>query len=245
MNQPSSTNQTITNSLWSWRVFGESPLNVVLTMRAAEAVRAAMIRNCQHQFETENLPVCLHGGDPSSPQHSHAYWLPEDRDGDGWLDHITVSASGGFCDRAHELLYTLKRVRIDGSGWFDLEPAQGLEEDFGPCRSWLSTTPFVGPRHAWRGAPHRKKAGETASKQLAREIGRLPDISKVRIREIDGRGLPSTSAFRIGLRARKGPAFPVKGYFAIEFEEAVKGPLALGFGAHFGLGQFRPFYAGR
>jgi CRISPR-associated protein Csb2 len=31
------------------------------------------------------------------PQHRHAFWLPEDADGDGEIDHIVVAARDGFC----------------------------------------------------------------------------------------------------------------------------------------------------
>ena len=36
------------------------------------------------------------GGPLRDPGHAHAFWLPEDADGDGKIDHVCVYAAAGF-----------------------------------------------------------------------------------------------------------------------------------------------------
>ena len=93
--------------------------------------------------------------------HSHAFWLPEDADGDGLIDHVCVYAAMGFDDRVRAALDRLTRlwVRTGGSGaTADTEAAGRREwrlalEGFGTCREFapasalFRTARYVAERH--------------------------------------------------------------------------------------------------
>lgn len=174
--------------------------------------------------------------------HRHAYILPQDRDGDGWLDHLVV-ATREKLDRQEVLaLDRLESVwQADGRPDIRFLPIQWgtLAELFPPVQPGtrlVSATPFVPPRHYRRG---RGDFTEWLAGEVRREAANhgLPPPAAVRL-------LPSLETGRRGVRwlefrrNRKDDA-PQIGYgFEIEFAEPVAGPVALGYGAHFGLGQF-------
>ena len=103
--------------------------------------------------------------------HSHAFWLPEDADGDGLIDHVCVYAATGFDDRVRAVLDRLTRLWIRAGGsraTADAEAAGRREwrlalEGFGTCeefaeasalfrraRTWQSVTPFLSTGHLKR-----------------------------------------------------------------------------------------------
>lgn len=226
-------------------MIGPRRASISLTARTAEAARAAAMERALRLFGSDRLPPCLHGPEESpDAAHAHAFWLPEDRDGDGWLDHLTVFAAFGFDATADATLDGMTALRLGSVGAFDLCPALLNAAAFGPARVWRSATPYMGPLHSWRGAPHRLKAGRSAADQLARDLVRLRDM---RDGQLPGFSIgTSTDArasaihFRLTQRLiEKGPSHPVRGWFEIAFDAPVLGPINLGFGAHFGLGQFR------
>lgn len=217
-----------------WRIEGRAA-PVEETVRAAEALRAAVFRAAE---DDARAPAELHhgGGDGA---HLHAFYQPLDTDDDGWLDMAEIIIPGGAGDEARRILLSLDEIRICGRGRFLLRRAgpPGLR----PARLWRSATPFFGPRNAFKNAGRKLKAGETAERQLARELSRyrLPTGEALPRAAITGlEGPRPAGAFRPQRRAVKGPAWPVCGWFQIEFETPVTGLPPLGFAAHFGLGRF-------
>jgi CRISPR-associated protein Csb2 len=199
----------------------------------------------------------LQGGDPSrvSPTfsgkgrdgrpargHQHAYFLPFDQDGDGRIDHLIVFAAGGF-DSSE--LATLDRFRrIHGSKGLPeihlaLTSLSSPKHDAGEWMSsrWRSATPFIPPRHYRRGRGPLEKWIEDELKRECANHG-LPE-PKVRAWLTETSHAPPKRWFEFK-RSRKGER-PRSGYgFSISFGEPVKGPFAVGYGAHFGLGLFLP-----
>ncbi|HWQ19118.1 MAG TPA: type I-U CRISPR-associated protein Csb2 [Methanotrichaceae archaeon] len=175
--------------------------------------------------------------------HRHAYILPLDRDQDGKLDHLLVACKEPF---SLEELLALDRLRTvwqsDGKPdiqlvaleWGRMGEITGTE----PKTRFTSMTPFLPPRH------YRKGRGNLMD-WLAQEV----------CKEAENHGLPrpikvtpiprlicSNREFRWleFRRSRKGES-PQIGYgFEIIFPEPVVGPMAIGQGAHFGLGIFMP-----
>jgi CRISPR-associated protein Csb2 len=104
---------------------------------------------------------------------------------------------------------------------------------------WTSRTPFVPPRHvkAKRHALEDQVQAELASAGLpaARHI------------KVLGRDVIVKREFHRFVRARGDRKPPAPRFFAIriELERAVRGPVALGYGAHFGLGLMVPDAEGR
>jgi CRISPR-associated protein Csb2 len=192
--------------------------------------------------------------------HPHAWYLPADDDADGVLDHVLVYARAGFDERAVRALERLRRVW--GHGGHDLEltlAALGhagelgcrraeartsyLAPQLGTARVWESHTPFIPPRHL---KIRSGRASETPIEQATRLLD-VAGLPTARIEMLDARAL-----------ARPRPPVPVEWYrfrrqrasggghrgtssgfgMRLCFAEPVVGPIALGYAAHQGLGQF-------
>jgi CRISPR-associated protein Csb2 len=199
---------------------------------------------------------------------SHAYILCEASGGaadGGRISHVTIYAPMGFDGEACTALRGLRRVW--GEGGHDLQLVLvgiGTAEEFdasvrdggtplcGSGTSWVSVTPFVSTRHPklrGDGTARRLEAGlvvgspEHDLRRLLVEQGlptpetieRLPSRGSVA-------GVPwawtSFGTLRTAGEGRRSKAPPLG--FRVTFPTPVRGPIALGYGAHFGLGVFRP-----
>ena len=219
-----------------------------MTATVGEAARAMAMRAALAAFGDVHLDPCLHG--PADlhkrpdGRHLHAYWLPMDEDGDGRIDHLTVSIEGGATPRTRAVLSHCKRLEVYGHGSASLVLLPPLAPKATALRLWVSTTPYVGQRFAVKRHGKLPRAGLSAAEQLADELAHH--------RNADGSALPkaavlphpeparSADAFLLGARAKNGDDLRPRCWLAILFATPVQGPLAFGLGAHFGLGQFGP-----
>lgn len=187
--------------------------------------------------------------------HAHAHFLPTDEDGDGRLDHLTVYAERGFHRDDLKALGTLLKVRQ-----FDNRPdVQTVQISLGKAsqfaehaifgvtqseKKWRSVTPFSLPRFASRGAGKPPRPRDLPEAQLVRELKSRGLPEPVALKRIDGYApneRPLVRWLEFHTRRFKGDeGFGLAG-FELEFAQSVTGPLALGFGSHFGLGLFLPF----
>ncbi len=173
--------------------------------------------------------------------HRHAYILPLDRDCDGWLDHLAVCST--------EFLDTYERLALDrlesmwqpdGKPDLALTPVQwGTVAELFPAAEVLaSATPFVPPRHYRKG---RGDFGQWLAAEVRREAVNhgLPEpVSVTPLPRLVRRGHNfSWLEFR---RNRKDDRQELGYGFELRFGEPVAGPVALGYGCHFGLGLFLP-----
>lgn len=236
--------------LWRWRLFGGAGPPLAYCVTVAHAARRAAYAAHERREGTPRAPDELHGprqGGPRDGRHLHAFWLPEDSDGDLRIDRMTVYAAAGFSPAALRALAGARRIVVYGAGAWALEPEPAAPDSGESARRWASATPFFPPLHAARergAAPRPRHAPEA---QLARILAawRTPDGAPLPEASLSARGreCPDTGLaardFRIGrrhaTRARGGA-----GWFALEFAQPVAGPLAFGLEAHFGLGRFRP-----
>jgi CRISPR-associated protein Csb2 len=183
---------------------------------------------------SHELPPSLHG---PTPDHSHARYLPEDIDSDGVIDHLTVFASGGLGGIAIRLLAMSERLFVPGSGAHDLEPIWMGEEPalplFGLARTWTSRTPYVAPWHGNSFQEHVRKE-LVLLKLVTREAAQQVTVESLRQLRASER-----SAFDL-MRTddRPPPMPPLAGFLRLDFPMPVLGPIILGYGSHFGLGQF-------
>lgn len=183
--------------------------------------------------------------------HQHAHFLATDEDGDGRLDHITIYASCGFNSEDLEALGQLPSVRR----YKNLPNVRttliglGTTADFSnvsifkASKLWRSVTPFSLPRFPNRGGGKPPRPRDLPEAQLIRELKNrgLPEpVSFTRITELHTKGRSFRWLEFHSRRLRKDLEGSGLYGFEIEFAEEVAGPLALGFGCHFGLGLFLP-----
>jgi CRISPR-associated protein Csb2 len=163
-----------------------------------------------------------------------------------FIDHLTISARGGFQE---EDVLALQRIRrLWGRRGHDLElilVGLGSASDFGglaqpyapmlaESRVWESVTPFVPTRHPKK---VRGALTDTIEDQLRRGCEQLLGVAPIEVCPIKDHAF--WSAFRRRRPeggGRRGPDAAVGA--RLVFAKAVAGPIALGYGAHFGLGAF-------
>ena len=197
--------------------------------------------------------------------HAHAFYLPTDEDGDGRLDHLTVWAPGGLTSGEFQAVVSLNTLNPGGRR----EPVQlaylahgaatdfaGVSPLFNVSESWRSLTPYVLPRHIKFRGPRdengRKQLVDGPEEQISREVClRYPDWSSLLRAEVGESRTPlrpmldgHSGGFRPFdyFRYKRGGGSNGGGVFnfAIEFQNPVPGPVALGFACHQGLGLFVP-----
>lgn len=198
-------------------------------------------------------------GDPlRNSSHSHAFWLPEDADRDGWIDHITVYAPEGLNSEVRVKLDRLTRLWVNQRGEHDesgesksLEWRLALEgfgnpDDFadssailGTGKHWESLTPFLATGHlkaqgylkeVKRLLKLRGIVAESLLDQIEVEV--LPEI------KIGGAPRRTTHFHRFRSRGREKQLDTQGALLRLSFPEPIKGPLCLGYASHFGLGLF-------
>jgi CRISPR-associated protein Csb2 len=241
-------------------------------LRIAEVARAALM---SIKIGDERPPIELSGRDDAGPlksdsEHTHAFYLPEDADNDGLLDHLIVYCHRGFSARAKERLDRLTTLWIEhGRPNEDGERGRkewrlALEEIAAPS-AFHDVSGLLRPAQRWRSATpllknrfdkERPRAFEALVDSYRRHIveewtKRFPDLSPPNIEPLvdtpnasrfvvpAGRRSLSTLAFARTRRGRGGPQPDTAGgAFVLTFDQNQPGPIALGWGAHFGLGLF-------
>lgn len=216
----------------------------------AEQVRRALIRNRVDTSHSEAIIGKTVDGVPLAG-HLHAHYLATDEDGDGRLDHVTLYAPRGFDRHDQSAIGALRTIFRQGNRPEVRLVLTGLGETtsvgdapiFAQSRRWRSVTPFSLPRFANRGAGKPPRPRDLPEAQLVRELKLRGLPEPVSIRRTEGyqpAGRPLIRWLEFHTRRFKGDeGFGLAG-FELEFAEPVAGPLALGFGCHFGLGLFLP-----
>ena len=217
-------------------------------------------------------------------QHTHAFWLPEDADGDGKIDHICVYAAAGLDARVRAALDDLTRLWLRQRDPADSEDAaeRGLREWrlalegfgsadefasasalFGQSQTWISVTPFLPTAHLKRTGDDRLahrllERGSVVHGPLAeatgypREVRRLvqrrgiveaslADCIQVDLLpyvEVHGTRRRPLHFHRFRSRGRERTTNSHGALLRLHFPAAISGPMALGYGCHFGLGLF-------
>jgi CRISPR-associated protein Csb2 len=202
-----------------------------------------------------------HDGNPRT-DHQHAHIFCEANGPRDAITHITIWAPMEFDESACLALRRLNKIW--GHGGHDIRLVlHGIGQlgDFKDCalfgkaRVWRSLTPFVSTRHAKTfrdGRPKMDASGwqvGSAAHDLLRLLALHPQGTAATIKQLDERGRP----FQFGNQRLRSLQFQTIRHngggnrgngsgnaFTITFPEPVSGPLALGYGAHFGLGLFVP-----
>lgn len=247
---PLSTNESV-SSLARYALNPGVLLLVQDSLPFAEQVRRALIRNRADTSHSEAITGKRTDGTPLDG-HEHAHYFPTDEDHDGRIDHITIYAPQGFDDADLEALGSLRtifrsgnrpevRMVLTGLGGQEL-----LAEDsiFAEARHWRSVTPFSLPRFPNRGGGKPPRPRDLPEGQLIRELKNrgLPEPSSIkRIEGYQVEGRPMVRWLEFHTTRYNGTKGNGLAGFEVEFAEPVRGPIAVGFACHFGLGLFLPF----
>ena len=198
----------------------------------------------------------------NNPSHDHAFWLPEDADSDGLIDHVSVFVANGIDHRIRNNLDRITRLWTapkGGTEAFDLVTAPAMEwrlaldgfgqptdfageaKIFGTSARWLSATPFLA-------SGHLKTAGYAGEiRRLLKRRGidarygfNVSDVAVTERAEISIGGAGRRAVQFRRFRSRGGEHQPdaVGAMLEITFPNSINGPFSLGFGSHFGLGLF-------
>ncbi len=232
---------------------------VALAMPIAEAARLALMSKLG-----DRCPHEISGRTPEGPlrnetAHQHAFYLPEDADGDGVVDHLLIYCRSGFRRAVRDAmdrlvsLWTHAGTPVRHEWGVSLErvcPTSELHDSrlLGFAREWVSVTPYLKPRYDRR-PPHDFAARvDTYRQQILRDWRiQFPKCPVPRIEPIqqDGHfvstraGAPEPGAFVRSRRGRGGHQPDVSGgFFLLEFPTPVAGPIGIGKHAHFGMGMF-------
>ena len=192
------------------------------------------------------------------PSHAHAFWLPEDADGDGRIDHVSVFITGGMTDDIRAKLDRITRLWIppkqrseDGppehgsvkewrlalEGFGTPTEFAGGARIFATSDRWRSVTPFLA-------AGHLKAAGYAGEfRRLLKRRGLDPtgvEVSVLPSLAVGGTERRAIHFHRFRSHGREVQADAAGTLLDIVLPEPIAGPLAIGYGCHFGLGLFAP-----
>lgn len=221
-----------------------------------ERMRQALMAKSRGLNGSEHALPVFSGKGPDGlrldDDHSHAFYLPSTEGrSNGRIDHITVYATQGFDEYAQQAIGKLKKLW--GSGGHDIHTVLigiGQPQDYGgflmrdgqaptlaQSRIWRSVTPYVLTRHP------KKNGKDSPISQVARDLLRRGFPTPEHIEHLDHTKIMGKKVrwleFRRFRNGGGGRVADSRGFgFQIAFAEPVRGPIALGFACHFGLGQF-------
>ena len=212
----------------------------------AEQIRAAALS--RHGDPSEVLAGKDREGKPLRGQHRHAHYIPDARGSGKRVSHVLVYAPMGFSESEQAALakvsflsqrHNRPIVHVVLSGFGSSDDLRSATPLFGVSRRWRSRTPFVLTRHPRRGK-------ETPADQVIRECRARGLAEPSEVTSVPGARLFDSMAGESGVTrwvefvtARHGRRHPLGAYgFELVFAEPVRGPLFLGYGCHYGLGQF-------
>ena len=210
-------------------------------VRMGELARMALMRIVEKNLG--HVPTLLSGHDlPPGNSHEHAFFISE-HDHQGRIDHLLVHTPGGLDRRTVNAMKGLKRLYTrdarEWEVWF--EGAGGVKDFLGKSdcmafgKVWRTVTPYL---HPWY-----LKRNFGINEQIRKEcrLRKLPEPEAVRLLpEVVVGSRPRRPVHYHRFRSKRGLVQPdTRGTFLeLVFPETISGPLALGFGSHYGLGLF-------
>ena len=196
------------------------------------------------------------------PAHVHAFWLPEDADSDGLIDHVSVFIADGIDDDVRAKLDRVARLWLppkQRAEDVDVEDASAMDwrlalEGFGQPDDFSEGTRIFGTSSRWRSVTPFLASGHLKATGYAGEIRRLirrrgmedrfgfsaADVLVTELQEISSGGTMRRAIdfHRFRSRGREVQPDTAGAFLNIVFPKLIEGPLVLGYGSHFGLGLF-------
>jgi CRISPR-associated protein Csb2 len=237
-------------------LYGKPLPRIEEAVRMGEALRAAVMGCAKRVLGPDRIPRELSGHElGENNRHGHAFWLP-DPDERGEVSHLIVHAPDGFGADAVRVLTAMRTLRRDEG-----EPLLLMLEGLGPSALFEGLTPLTRESVVWRCLTpylhpwHLRKPQMRSSEDLhqalleqlrkewhARGAGRpeIADFRELREASFAGRRLRPLHFHRF--RRKRGLVQPdtLGRLLELRFAAPVRGPIALGFACHFGLGLFAP-----
>jgi CRISPR-associated protein Csb2 len=246
---------------------GRPPPRIEEAVKIGEVFRRAVMAHVKGE-----IPAVLSGREPDGsqlqdPLHGHAFFLPEDHDHDGFIDHLVLYIRDGLPSSVMTALDQIRRLwiadRRSGGAEEDLDEGRkewrlalegfGEPSEFTDCallrrsKVWENVTPYLRPWHV-------KSADILAETQaMIKKECRLRGLPACEAEPAHGDGRYRDGGYIVvgsnprsvlhfhRFRSRRGLIQPDRSGTALRltFADPVCGPIALGFGCHFGLGLFR------
>lgn len=238
-----------------YALYGKPLPRIEDALRIGEVLRFAAMGRARRLQGPDAIPKELSGHDlDDSNRHGHAFWLPEDENGDGLIDHVLVHVPDGLSNESIRVLTALQSLKRDEG-----EPLRLMLEGIGPVTlfesftplakksaTWQSVTPYLHPWHLKKPQMRSPEACHVAIlEQLRREwhargegLPEIIDFAEAPSVGFGGRHLRALHFHRF--RRKRGLVQPdtLGRLLELRFAAPVHGPVALGFGCHFGLGLF-------
>ena len=199
----------------------EDAVRIGELMRRAALARFGWEKDPQSGRDRPLAPPAISGRDTygrplQDAEHTHAFWLPEDADRDGRIDHVCVYVAAGLDTRVRAALDRITRLwmRAADPAEREADEARGLHEwrlaleGFGSAdefsaasallsrsRTWVSVTPFLPTGHlkatvAGSEALRLLQQGEVVEGPLAEATGYPREVRRLVLR----RGIAKASS---------------------------------------------------
>lgn len=234
-------------------------------VRQGEFIHQALVSILNNQLAVRGC-FALTGRDVSGRKlemrHEHAHFFPLDLDDDRRIDHVLIYARAGLDGVAQEAITRLRRtwtkgndteifVTCAGFGGLDLFRAQLRQRNGRPTGiippqpecEWISYTPYVPARHLKLKNNRYTLADDVRRELVARG---LPEPERI---EVLGAELLVDRGFfkfvRTRIDGKPQPPQPSVYALRLQFAQPQRGPIAIGYGCHYGLGLFETHQQGR
>lgn len=254
--KPSIIKSPTTITTARFMLYGKPLPRVEDAVRIGETLRSAVMGRAKQLLGPDALPTELSGHDLGDDNHhGHAFWLPDPNDR-GEIEHLFVHAPNGLGADAMRVLTALRQIRRDEG-----EPLRVMLEGFGAAALFDRASPLTGESTVWRSVMpylhpwHLKKpelrTSEATSAAILNQLRRewrarggnraeILDIHELPSVRYGGRELRALHFHRF--RRKRGLTQPdtLGRLLELRFSQPVRGPVALGFACHFGLGLFTP-----
>lgn len=213
------------------------------SLRIGELLRSAVMSEAKQQLGEDAIPSVFSGhGLPERNRHEHAFYIPCDENDDGRIDRLLLHVPAGMGSTERRIVERLRSVWMrDGGEWrLALEAIGGF--DVGGCvttssAEWQSVTPYLHPWHIKKDFGVEDQIRRECRERALPEPVHLERLDHIRV----GKQIRRSVHFH-RFRGKRGLNQPDRhgSFWRLRFAEPLRGPLALGFACHFGLGLFAP-----
>jgi len=243
-------------NLIRYAVVGAVRPHITDTLRVGDLLRSACMS--RYNRRTNRTSATFSGKDQEGnalKDHMHAMYLPTYETQKEEIDHITVMSAKGFDKDELDSLLSLKRLYgYNRPSISVLFQACGDITDFSDIpmldksKNWISSTPLILTRHTKiRGKGHDRRMVDSPEDQIRNEIrerygdeyaSKLESVKRLEEDKINSTNVRLADFFRWRRHGSVGDGRTHS--ICLKFKEPVKGPITLGYAAHFGLGMFIP-----